>query len=179
MWIPLFSLLYRVTNFWNLPRLLTLFPSAAEKRAIVRDASILIVAMASRSRGSDRRCSLRLAGRRVILSFVLEDLLLLSQHTHIPQNVSEGRPVRPFPAVEQEVFTRSLRLPSWLSLLLLHFDAHELHHMYPFVPGYHLRRIAYQPHQRGRMVAMGAEAQSRCAERYCCFTTGRNRDGIS
>jgi hypothetical protein len=28
---------------------------------------------------------------------------------------------------------------------VLHFDAHELHHMYPFVPGYHLHRIAYVP----------------------------------
>jgi fatty acid desaturase len=49
------------------------------------------------------------------------------------------------PALEQEVFTRSLRLPGWASTLLLNFDAHELHHMYPFVPGYYLRRIPYQP----------------------------------
>jgi fatty acid desaturase len=27
----------------------------------------------------------------------------------------------------------------------LHFDAHELHHLYPSVPGYLLRRIAYVP----------------------------------
>jgi acyl-lipid omega-6 desaturase (Delta-12 desaturase) len=72
-------------------------------------------------------------------------VLLLSQHTHIPQNVSHGEQVRPFPSIEQEAFTRSLRLPGWLSALLLHFDAHELHHMYPFVPGYLLRRIPYQP----------------------------------
>ena len=76
---------------------------------------------------------------------VVEDLLLLSQHAHVPQNVSAGSPVSPVPAVGQEIFTRSLRLPRWVSALLLHFDAHELHHMYPFVPGYHLRRIPYQP----------------------------------
>ncbi len=29
--------------------------------------------------------------------------------------------------------------------MLLHFDAHELHHLYPAVPGYHLRSIPYQP----------------------------------
>jgi hypothetical protein len=28
---------------------------------------------------------------------------------------------------------------------VLHFDAHELHHMFPFVPGYHLHRVAYHP----------------------------------
>jgi acyl-lipid omega-6 desaturase (Delta-12 desaturase) len=145
LWIPLFSMLYRVTNFWNLPRLLTLFPSAAERRAILRDASLLIAVYGLALAWFGPSLLLRVAGFAVILSFVLEDVLLLSQHTHIPQNISEGRPVRPFPAVEQEVFTRSLRLPAWLSRLLLHFDAHELHHMYPFVPGYHLRRIAYEP----------------------------------
>ena len=30
-------------------------------------------------------------------------------------------------------------------MLLLHFDAHELHHMYPFVPGYRLHGVAYTP----------------------------------
>jgi fatty acid desaturase len=50
--------------------------------------------------------------------------------------------VAPFPPLEQEVFTRSLRFPGWFSTcVLLHFDAHELHHMYPHVAGYYLRRI--------------------------------------
>ena len=71
------------------------------------------------------------------------DLLILSQHTHIPTNLSQGEKVPPFPALEQEVFTRSLVMPSWLSKMLLHIDAHELHHMYPFVPGYRLRDIPY------------------------------------
>jgi hypothetical protein len=53
--------------------------------------------------------------------------------------------VQPFPPVEQGPFTRSLRLPAWLSWLLLHFDAHELHHLYPAVPGYRLREIPYTP----------------------------------
>ena len=44
---------------------------------------------------------------------------------------------------EQEVFTRSLRFPGWLSTALLGIDAHELHHMYPRVPGYRLRQIRY------------------------------------
>ena len=87
---------------------------------------------------------LEIVGAAVIVSLVAEDLLLLSQHTHVPQNVSDGDAVRPFPAIEQGQFTRSLRLPAIVSRALLHFDAHELHHMYPFVPGYHLRRIPYQ-----------------------------------
>jgi fatty acid desaturase len=87
----------------------------------------------------------RVAALGILISLAIEDLLLLSQHTHIPQHVSRGEAVEPFPAIEQEVFTRSLSLPGWISALFLHFDAHELHHMYPFVPGYHLHRIPYAP----------------------------------
>ena len=72
-------------------------------------------------------------------------MLLLSQHTHIPQRLSHGAAVQPFRPFEQEPFTRSLRLPGWMSTLLMHFDAHELHHIYPNVPGYRLRSIAYTP----------------------------------
>jgi fatty acid desaturase len=36
-----------------------------------------------------------------------------------------------------------LKLPAWLSTWLIHVDAHELHHMYPFVPAYRLKEIAY------------------------------------
>jgi omega-6 fatty acid desaturase (delta-12 desaturase) len=86
----------------------------------------------------------RLLGVGLLLSLVFLDIILLSQHTHMPMSLSEGREVRPFAATEQGGFTRSLRFPSWFSKgVLLHFDAHELHHLYPAVPGYHLRRIPY------------------------------------
>jgi omega-6 fatty acid desaturase (delta-12 desaturase) len=145
LWIPLFSCVYRIENYWNLPRLKRLFTGQREQRTIQKSllsllalysATLLIVGPATLT---------RVAGLAILLSFIAEDVLLLSQHTHVPQHVSQGAPVRPYPAPEQEVFTRSLRLPGWASAWLLHFDAHELHHMYPFVPGYHLRAIRYRP----------------------------------
>ena len=90
----------------------------------------------------------------------------------MPQNVSHGAAVRPFPAIEQEPFTRSLRLPRVASALLLHFDAHELHHMYPFVPGYHLRRIRVHAGERDRLVAVDRAARSGCRARSCSSRTG-------
>jgi omega-6 fatty acid desaturase (delta-12 desaturase) len=145
LWIPLFSCVYRVENYWNLPRLFRMFPAARERRAltlaILSLATLYSVIIAVAGAGT---CA-RVAGLAVLLSFVAEDVLLLSQHAHVPQRVSHGAPVRPHPAPEQEVFTRSLRLPAWASAWLLHFDAHELHHMYPFVPGYRLRAIGYEP----------------------------------
>jgi fatty acid desaturase len=87
----------------------------------------------------------RVLGLATLLAFIAEDLLLISQHTHVPMGLSQGNDVIPHPAIEQEQFTRSLRFPAWLSPLLLNFDAHELHHMYPFVPGYRLSAIPYSP----------------------------------
>jgi fatty acid desaturase len=144
-WIPLFSVLYRLDNYWHLPRLFRMFPRPADRRAIARDTLWLLALYSALVVLIGVDAMLRAAGLALLLSLVLEDLLLLSQHTHVPTNVSGGQAVQPFPAIEQEPFTRSLRLPRLGSAFLLHFDAHELHHMYPFVPGYHLRRIPYSP----------------------------------
>jgi omega-6 fatty acid desaturase (delta-12 desaturase) len=142
-WVPLFSVLYRVNNFWNWPRLRELFKSARERRKLAINAAGLVAAYVVIIAAAGATRMIHLAGLALLFALIAEDLLLLSQHTHIPQRLSYGEPVRPFPTVEQEVFSRSLVFPPWLSALLLHIDAHELHHMYPFVPGYRLGGVAY------------------------------------
>jgi fatty acid desaturase len=150
LWIPLFATLYRTENYWNVRRLSRMFPAAADRAAMGLGIAVQLAAYVALVAAVGPWLSLRAAGAGVILSLVVEDLLLLSQHTHVPQHLSGGQRAQPIPAVEQDVFTRSLRLPRWASALLLHVDAHELHHMYPFVPGYHLHRIPYEPeHQVG------------------------------
>jgi fatty acid desaturase len=143
-WIPLFSVMYRLNNFWNWPRLRSLFTNADDRRRIAVNSVVLVAVYGTLVVAVGPAAFLRLIGLGVLLSLIAEDLLLLSQHTHIPQQLSHGEPVRPFPTVEQEVFTRSLVFPRWLSAVLLHIDAHELHHMYPFVPGYRLGGIQYE-----------------------------------
>src|SRR5439155_17225930 len=133
-----------VNNFWNWPRLKTLFAKADDRRLLALNTAALIAAYVVLVAVVGPIALVRVSGLALVLSLIAEDLLLLSQHTDIPQNVSGGADVRPFPTIEQEVFTRSLVFPRWLSGLLLHIDAHELHHMYPFVPGYRLTGIAYK-----------------------------------
>jgi omega-6 fatty acid desaturase (delta-12 desaturase) len=144
-WIPLFSITYRALNYWHVPRLRKMFPHHDARRAMALDtaAIVLIGIIAIVTFGP--ATIVRLAACALVLSFIAEDVLLLSQHTHVPQQLAAGAPVAPIPAPAQEPFTRSLRLPAAISTALLHFDAHELHHMYPFVPGYRLRRIPYRP----------------------------------
>ncbi len=143
-WIPTFSVLYRVNNYWNLLRLRKLFGPSREWRQMASGAIGLLSLYSITIYLMGIRGVIEMGGLAVFLALVCEDPLILSQHTHIPQHVSHGVNARPFAALEQEEFTRSLLFPAWVSkFVLFNFDAHELHHMYPFVPGYCLRRIPY------------------------------------
>jgi len=144
-WVPLFAVAYRAGNYWHLPRLWRMFPRRDDRARIVRDTALLAALYLFVVLAAGPLALLRAIGPALALAFIAEDMLLLSQHAHVPQHLSHGAVVQPFAAVEQEAFTRSLRLPAWLSTLLLHFDSHELHHMYPFVPGYRLGRVRYEP----------------------------------
>jgi fatty acid desaturase len=143
-WIPLFSVLYRVNNYWHLPRLRKLFNDNHKWKETALSATGLALFYGIVIAVVGFRASVHFVGLGCLLALVMEDPLILSQHTHIPQNNSRTRRAQSFAAMEQEQFTRSLRFPAWVSkLVLFNFDAHELHHMYPFVPCYHLRRIPY------------------------------------
>ena len=145
-WIPIFSVIYRVDNYWNLPRLHRLFSHKRNVWRLVVSIAAVMVLYAALIYIVGPVQLLRLLGLGVLLGLMVEDLLILSQHTHIPMQVSDGESVDPVPSLQQEVFTRSLRFPAWFSqLVLLNLDAHELHHMYVQVPGYFLRRIDYVP----------------------------------
>lgn len=143
-WIPVFSIIYRLDNYWNLPRLHRLLSQRRSFGKLVTNVVLLLISYGVLVGLMGPLTLLRLIGLGVLLSLMMEDLLILSQHTHIPMQVSGGKEVDPIPPLEQEVFTRSLKFPNWFSrLILLNLDAHELHHMYVQVPGYHLNRIRY------------------------------------
>lgn len=143
-WIPVFALTYRLTNFWHPRRLLgSADRSSARRMAAGAIALLAVYALVTSQLGLSVALLVFVPAR--LLALVVEEMLILSQHTHVPMDVSHGGRVSPHPAIDQETFTRSLRLPRGVSAWLLHVDAHELHHMYPFVPGYRLREIPYSP----------------------------------
>ncbi|UCG72350.1 MAG: fatty acid desaturase [Chromatiales bacterium] len=144
-WLPLFALTYRIQNFWNLPRVAQYITNPTNMRRIRLNTLALVIGYVIVLVWAGPLVILQLLGPAFLLSLVFQESLILSQHTHVPQRLSDGQPVKPFTPAEQEPFTRSLRLPAWLSALLMHFDAHELHHIYPYVPGYQLRHIDYRP----------------------------------
>ena len=144
-WLPLFSVLYRLQNYWNLPRMRRFLGARDDVERIRANLIIQLLIYAGLVALIGVVPLLRLIGPGLLLALMIQDVLLLSQHTHIPQRLSHGAAVKPFRPFEQEQYTRSLLLPRWMSVLVMHFDAHELHHMYPNVPGYRLRSIDYTP----------------------------------
>jgi len=138
--IPFVSVVYRVSNYWNIWRI-KYYVSQSQQHRINYGCLQLAAAYGATIAVCGIGPIWSTVGLSLVLSFMVQDILLLSQHTHIPQHISEGEKVRPFLPSEQAVFTRSLRFPAWFSALILHFDAHELHHRYVHVPGYDLAKL--------------------------------------
>lgn len=140
--VPLFSLLYRVNNFWNIRRLLTLLPRREVQQRLLRNVVVMVIAWAALLWWCGPLVVLQACGLGMVLGFMLQEPIMLSQHTHIPLRLAGDVEVKPFSPAAQLPFTRSLRFPGWIStLVLLHFDAHELHHEHPNVPGWRLRAL--------------------------------------
>lgn len=147
LWIPLFSVLYRLQNYWNLPRLYRLFPRKQKQRKLTTNILILATIYIAMIYLFGFGLLLQVFGLALLLTSIMQDIVILSQHTHVPMELSHGEAVDPFRPDEQEIFTRSLKFPNWFStFVLLNMDAHELHHMYTSVPGYFLQHIDYETH---------------------------------
>jgi fatty acid desaturase len=143
--LPLFSVMYRLQNFWNIPRITRFLARREDVRLAWINALLLAAFYVALVVAVGPAAIAKVAGVALLLSLAAQDVILLSQHTHMPRHLSDGRDVKPFAPLEQERFTRSLLFPEWLSRLMLRFDRHELHHMYVRVPGYDLHRIGYRP----------------------------------
>lgn len=140
-WIPLFSVIYRLANYWHLPRLRRFLPRGAFA-PMVANAAALLLLYAALGWVLGPLQLLRLVGLGLLLGLIFQDIFLLGQHTHVPQNLARGAKVDPIPFREQEVFTRSVLFPPLFSrFVLFGADEHELHHMFPSIPGYHLREL--------------------------------------
>jgi len=145
-WLPLFSVVYRLSNYWNVRRLAHFFREAKQRRAMVFNAALVLVGYAALFSWLGAWQSITLVGVATLISLALQDPLILSQHTHIPQNISGGERVAPLTPRAQERYTRSLKCPRWFAQwVLVNFNAHELHHRFPGVPGYRLAEMEHQP----------------------------------
>jgi acyl-lipid omega-6 desaturase (Delta-12 desaturase) len=75
------------------------------------------------------------------------EIVQVSFHVGLNPVLSQYRP-KPFPYPEQDVFTRDIVMPSFLSVLLgYNFYLHLEHHLFPTAPWYRLPLIQHKLHQ--------------------------------
>ncbi len=139
-WIPLLSLSFSVKNFWNMPRLFRIFPRFKERWQFVFSFFVMQLIFWFAFPHTPHLWQIWALG--YFLFLVIADPLLISQHSHVPQKIAGTNDVRPIPVYEQDQYTRTLFFPPLISkYILLSFDAHGPHHIWPTVPCYYLPEI--------------------------------------
>jgi acyl-lipid omega-6 desaturase (Delta-12 desaturase) len=141
VWFPLFTLGYRLGNYWSPGKLRRYLPPAKLKRIHLNQALLIagyaIVAVVW------GEWTLRNLGVAYLISLVISDLFILSQHSHIDIPLANGADVQPISYAKQVAYTRSLRINRLVArYVLLNFNLHELHHARPGIPAYHLGGLA-------------------------------------
>ncbi len=176
-WIPVFALFYRLGNYWNPKRLSLLFPRPVHRRRHTLNIVLLLALYVGLMVLGWGRV-LGTVGLALLISNQILDVLLLSQHSHIPMKLAGDERVEHFSYAEQTQYTRSLRFPPLVSQhWLLGFDLHALHHELPRVPGYSLADFDREYDGDVHWLAWTLRAKSTPARVF--LYTNRNESGLT
>lgn len=140
LWIPLFTIGYRLGNYWKLSKLKKYLPKYAMLQVYIN----IMIQLAGYVLlfyffGQWMLTHILLA---YVISLMISDLFILSQHSHIEIPIAGEKEVKPVRYAEQVPYTRSLALSKYVGrLIYFNFNLHELHHAYPGLPGYYLDKI--------------------------------------
>ncbi|MFZ1788577.1 MAG: fatty acid desaturase [Saprospiraceae bacterium] len=141
-WIPIFAVNYTSQTFFNIKKLLDLFPKKETK--IKNSFSIfwIIMVFVTLTFVLGPWLFLKLWALSFFIYISISDPLLISQHTHLDYNDLDKQNLRPVPFIDQPIFTRSVKYPRFIEQFLFYnFPKHGLHHQFPWVPIYHLPKL--------------------------------------
>ncbi|WP_340200303.1 fatty acid desaturase family protein [Ascidiimonas sp. W6] len=137
LFLPLFTIGYRIDNYWNLRKIKTFAPKTNRKRVLFNLLIIILIWTLLIILFTDFYVSYVLPA--FLIGLMMSDLIILSQHSHIDIPVSNGKDVKPLKHAYQVKYSRSIRVGSvFENWVLFNFNMHEKHHAYPGVPSYYL-----------------------------------------
>lgn len=137
--IPLFTLGYRFGIYWNLEKLKRHLPASSYRKCV---ASMVCYGAFYGALAWLFPWTCLALVPALYISFVVCEIITLSQHSQIRMLDSKGSEVRPLRFAEQSQYSRSLILPPLISrLLLFNFNHHEAHHASPGRPCYRLAQV--------------------------------------
>ena len=141
LWFPLFTIAYRLGNYWNIKKLKRFLPSKElpfiyfNMLLIMTGYTVLIYTF-----GPWLFHNLLLG---YFIGLIISDIFILSQHSHIEIPIAGNAEVKPIRYTEQIPYTRSIDFKGTFigRLLFFNFNLHEIHHAYPGLAAYHLDKI--------------------------------------
>jgi fatty acid desaturase len=143
-WIPICTLSFSFSNFWNLEKLNKMFPDKKFKNYFSIFLPVVIHLTLLIFLGPFQ--FLKMWGLAYFIFLFICDPLLLSQHTGKKQMIALDEKVSMINFKDQDEYTRSLVFPKFIEkIILLGFNKHTLHHLIPTLPGYHLVDMDYVP----------------------------------
>lgn len=138
LFIPLFTLGYRIGNYWNFTKIKKFSPKTSIQSVVTN--VIIILFVWSFLIYTFPSIIIKYFFPSYLISLILSDLIILSQHSHIDIPISKGEEVKPIKYSEQIQYTRSVIMGKWIEhWLLFNFNLHEKHHAFPGVPAYYLQ----------------------------------------
>jgi len=139
--LPLFTIGYRIGNYWNIGKLKRhLHQHKLPKIYLNIIFQIVFYVLLFYFFGTWILYRLMPA---YVLSLMISDLFILSQHSHIEIPLSKGEAVKPIRFSEQVKYTRSILFYRNIGkYIYFNFNLHELHHAYPVLPAYHLNKVS-------------------------------------
>jgi acyl-lipid omega-6 desaturase (Delta-12 desaturase) len=146
-WIPLFTIGYRIGNYWNGRKLRKHLPAHVLPYVYFNQGLILAgYGVLFYFFGGWIARNLFVG---YLISLMISDLFILSQHSHIEIPLAGQKEVKPLKYMDQLPYTRSLALVKYVGrLLYFNFNLHELHHAYPGLPAYHMDKVKLDtPHK--------------------------------
>ncbi len=140
LWIPLFTVGYRIGNYWNFSKLKRhVSERQLQEIRINVIIQLSIYAVVFFFFGMWIVKHLLVA---YLISLIISDLFILSQHSHIEIPLANKEEVRPLRYKDQVVYTRSLHIYRTIAkLIFFNFNLHELHHAFPGLPAYYLDKV--------------------------------------
>jgi acyl-lipid omega-6 desaturase (Delta-12 desaturase) len=142
-WIPIFSLVFALSTFWNVTAVAVVAPSPRQRRRVLFSVAFLIAVYGYAIALAGTRF-LEVWGVAFLCFLMIGDPILLSQHVHLPLRKTNGAKVKPFALAVQDLFARTIILPPWIERwVVLHFTTHGVHHAHPQVAHYDLAQIQF------------------------------------
>jgi fatty acid desaturase len=149
MWIPVPIVFFLYKTFWGYPIHVYRTLSASDWRHAVVSTLVCLTIPVVLAFGIGPGAALAYFGPMLVVFYFLIENTNLPQHSELFPHLSDAHP-QPIRVSEQDEVTRSTHLPDWLSTaLLLNFNRHTEHHLFPAAPWFRLNRL------RRRLLADG------------------------